>query len=318
MVQQDAFQRIQQILLSPTVMKSPVQGRSLMLYTASSDVVIGALLTQEDEEGVEHPIYYFSRTMRDAELRVILVAKDDPVKLLLSKLALIGRPAKWLLQMSEFDIACVSRKTIKGQAVADLLAAFPVEDIPMLHEDVSGELPEISVIKEETWLLYFDGSATLSNDTGGAAVVLLSPSGEVFSPSFKLEFHYTNNSAEYEAFLLGLSLSKQAGAMQMEIIGDSKLLVNQMNGVYSLKEVTLALFRDKAQRLLYYFSEATIVHTGRTNNKHADCLATLASKLQLKGQRSPSLYKGVLCHQPDSLKLKMIKRATGEHLSFMN
>ncbi|XP_026378014.1 uncharacterized protein LOC113272386 [Papaver somniferum] len=291
------------------VMKSTVQGRPLILYTASSDVVIGDFLAQEDEEGVQHPIYYFNRTMRDAELRhpkseraclafvhaiqkfrhylmsnrVVLVAKVDPGKFLLSKPSLIGRPAKWLLHMSEFDIACVSPKEIKGQEVADLLVAFPGEDITMLHEDVPGEFPEISVIKEETWLLYFDGSATPSNDTGGAGVVLVSPSGEVFSHSFKLDFHCTNNSAEYEAFLLGLSLAKQAGAMHLEIRGDSKLLVNQMNGAYSLKEVTLSPFRVEAQCILAYFSEATIVHTGRTNNRHADCLATLASKLQFEG-----------------------------------
>ncbi|XP_026383710.1 uncharacterized protein LOC113279224 [Papaver somniferum] len=233
-------------------MKSPVQGRPLILYTASSDVAIGALLAQEDEEDIERPIYYFSRTMRDAQLRypkaeraclalihaiqrfrhyllsnrVVLVAKADPIKFLLSKPALIGRPVKCLLQMSEFDIACVPPRAIKGKEVVDLLAAFPGEDITMLHEEVP---------------------------------------------------------AEYEAFLLRLSLSKQARAMHLEIRADSKLLVNQMNGVYSLKEVTLSPFRADAQQLLTQFSDATIVHTGRTNNKHADCLATLASKLQFEG-----------------------------------
>ncbi|XP_026420199.1 uncharacterized protein LOC113316193 [Papaver somniferum] len=190
--------------------------------------------------------------------RVVLVAKADPIKFLLSKPALIGRPAKWLLQMSEFVIAFVPPIAIKGQVVADLLAAFPGEDITMLHEEVPGEFPEISIIQEETWLLYFDGSATPSNDTGGA---------------------------EYEVFLLGLSLAKKAGAKHLEIRGDSKLLVNQMNGVYSLKEITLSLFRNEAQRLLTHFSDATIVHTGRTNNRHADCLATLASKLQFEGSK---------------------------------
>ncbi|XP_026399253.1 uncharacterized protein LOC113295116 [Papaver somniferum] len=256
-------------------MRSPVQGRPLILYTASSDVAIGALLVQEDEEGVEHLIYYYSRTMKDAQLRypkaeraclalahaiqrfrnyllsnrVVLVSKADPIKFLLSKPALIGRPGKWMLQMSEFDIVCVSPKAIKGQAVADLLAAFPREDSATLQDDVPGELPGISVVKEETWLLYFDGSATPSNDTGGA----------------------------------GLSLAKQAGEMHLEIRGDSKMLVNQINGVYSLKEITLAQFRAGAQRLLTHFADTTITHTGRINNRHADFLTTLASKLQFEG-----------------------------------
>ncbi|XP_026433623.1 uncharacterized protein LOC113331053 [Papaver somniferum] len=88
---------------------------------------------------------------------------------------------------------------------------------------------------------------------------------------------------EYEAFLLGLSLVKQVGAMHLEIRGESKMLVNQMNGVYSLKEVTLAPFRAEAQRLLAHFVDATIVLTGQTNNMHDDCLSTLSSKLQFEG-----------------------------------
>ncbi|XP_026377848.1 uncharacterized protein LOC113272174 [Papaver somniferum] len=50
-------------------MRSPVQGKSLFLYTAFSDTAVGALLAQEDDEGIERPIYYFSRILRDAELR---------------------------------------------------------------------------------------------------------------------------------------------------------------------------------------------------------------------------------------------------------
>ncbi|XP_026450673.1 uncharacterized protein LOC113350766 [Papaver somniferum] len=184
--------------------------------------------------------------------RVVLVSKADPKKFLLLKPALIGRPAKWMLQMSEFDIVFVSPKAIKGQAVADLLAAFPGEDSTTLQDDVPGEFPEISVVKEETWLMYFDGSATPSNDTGGAGIVLVSPSGE-------------------------------AGAMHLEIRGDSKLLVNQMNVIYSLKEITLAPFRAEAQRILTHFANATITHTGRTNNRDVDCLENLASKLQFEG-----------------------------------
>ncbi|XP_026410249.1 uncharacterized protein LOC113305426 [Papaver somniferum] len=56
-----------------------------------------------------------------------------------------------------------------------------------------------------------------------------------------------------------------------------------MNGVYSLKKVTLAPYISEVQKLLNYFADVTITHIGRNNNKHADCLATLASKLQYEG-----------------------------------
>ncbi|XP_026447898.1 uncharacterized protein LOC113348378 [Papaver somniferum] len=173
--------------------------------------------------------------------------------------------------MSDLDITCASPRAIRGKAVADF-SSFP--------RRISGE---ISFFKEEVWLLFFDGSATPSNNTRGGGVVLVYPNGEVFSRSFKLDFRCTNNSTEYEAFLIGLSLAKQAGATRLEIRGDSKLLVNQMNGIYALKEVTLAPYRPEAQKLLNYFADATTTHVGRSNNRHADCLATLASKMQFEG-----------------------------------
>ncbi|XP_026399787.1 uncharacterized protein LOC113295675 [Papaver somniferum] len=261
---QEAFQKIQQILSSPAVMKSPMQGRALCLYISSSDTAVGALLAQEDDEGIEHPIYYFSRTLRDVELRYPKAEK--------ACLALVHAVQK-------FRHYLLSNK----QAVADLLAAFPGEGTTALHEDLPGEFPEISFIEKEAWLLYFYGSSTPSNNIVGAGIVLVSPTGEVFSHSFKLDFQCTNNSAEYEAFLIGLSLAKQAGAIHLEVRGDSKLMVNQMNGVYSLKEVILDPYRSEAQKLLNYFSDVTITHIGHNNNKHADCLAILASKLQFEG-----------------------------------
>lgn len=62
-----------------------------------------------------------------------------------------------MLQTSVFDITCAPPRAIKGQAVADLLAAFPGEGTTAQHEDLPGEFPEIFFIKNEAWILYFDG-----------------------------------------------------------------------------------------------------------------------------------------------------------------
>ncbi|XP_026396899.1 uncharacterized protein LOC113291595 [Papaver somniferum] len=185
----------------------------------------------------------------------------------------------------------------------------------MLHEDVPGEFPEILVTKEETWLLYFDRSVTHRNDTGGAGVVLVSPSGDVFSHSFKMDFHCTNNSAEYEAFLLGLSLAKEAGETHLEIRGDSKLLVNQMNGAHSLREIILAPFRSEAQRILTHFADATIVHIGEPTT---GMLIVWQLSLPNYNSREKSQNRGALCHLLVLLKSKTFKRTIGGSLLFMN
>ena len=46
-----------------------------MLYLASNSQAIGALLAQEDDYGNEQPIYYISRTLKDAKTRYLKIEK---------------------------------------------------------------------------------------------------------------------------------------------------------------------------------------------------------------------------------------------------
>ncbi|KAH9293376.1 hypothetical protein KI387_041423, partial [Taxus chinensis] len=60
-----------------------------------------------------------------------------------------------------------------------------------------------------------------------AGVVLISPSSEIFPSAYKLQFDNTNNTAEYEALLLGLELARQKGIRNIKVQGDAELIVNQ-------------------------------------------------------------------------------------------
>ena len=59
------------------------------------------------------------------------------------------------------------------------------------------------------WMLYFDGSAR--QQVGGAGVVLIDPSGDQVKYMVHLEFKATNNMAEYEALIFGLSVALSLG-----------------------------------------------------------------------------------------------------------
>lgn len=72
--------------------------------------------------------------------KIKLVVGANPIRYLLSRPALSGRKARWLLQLSEFDIECVTPKAaIKGQVFADLLASFPSKDPFELSEEIPGQ-----------------------------------------------------------------------------------------------------------------------------------------------------------------------------------
>ena len=63
-------------------------------------------------------------------------------------------------------------------------------------------------------------------------MLLISPGGETIKLMYKLEFITTNNTAEYEALLLGLKAAKYLGIQQISAYGDSELVVQQVRNNY--------------------------------------------------------------------------------------
>ncbi|CAL8091801.1 unnamed protein product [Prunus armeniaca] len=199
-----------------------------------------------------------------------------------------GHLARWLLQLSEFDITCVTPKAIKEQAVINMLALFPEVEESTLSEEVLGELLEMvaTVTEEEPWTLYFDGSSTSKG--GGAGVVLINPDGQATALSFKLDFPCTKNVAEYEAFIMGLSTAREMGAERVKIIGDSNLVLSQLQGSFAVKEATLAPYRTAAERLINSFKQIVMEHIPCVTNRYADALVKLGSKLSFV-QEQPNI-----------------------------
>ncbi|XP_026410748.1 uncharacterized protein LOC113305972 [Papaver somniferum] len=156
------------------------------------------------------------------------------------------------------------------------MAMFLGEGDDEIHDRAPGEVAAANFNKP--WTMFFNGS---SYDTvGGAGVVFKAPQGELFSYSFKLDFPCSNNVVEYEALIIGLRMVKELGLGGVEIKGDSRLVTNQVNGDFHVKQPHLSPYRAEAQNLISR-TGSTLDHTGRGKNKHADVLETLASKIHL-------------------------------------
>ncbi|KAI5344519.1 hypothetical protein L3X38_012396 [Prunus dulcis] len=110
----------------------------------------------------------------------------------MSKPVLSGRIAKGSLLLSEFEIKFVPQKAIKGQALADFLAAHPTPDNMELPADLPDK--EVFTIEALTWQLYFDGAAR--RNEAGAGLVFITPSGGLIPYSFSLLALCSNNVAE--------------------------------------------------------------------------------------------------------------------------
>jgi ribonuclease H / adenosylcobalamin/alpha-ribazole phosphatase len=86
----------------------------------------------------------------------------------------------------------------------------------------------------------------------------------------------TNNEAEYEALIEGLKAVSEWKPDRLEIFLDSKLVVEQVNGRWKVKEARLQSLLTKAKELLAGFPEVEIKHVERERNKGADALANMA------------------------------------------
>jgi ribonuclease HI len=86
----------------------------------------------------------------------------------------------------------------------------------------------------------------------------------------------TNNEAEYHALMEGLKAVREWKPDRLEIVLDSKLVVEQVKGVYKTKKPELQRLHGEVMRLLAEFPEYEIKHALREENRGADHLANMA------------------------------------------
>lgn len=82
----------------------------------------------------------------------------------------------------------------------------------------------------------------------------------------------TNNVAEYRGVLLGIDLARDLGASELELIGDSELVVRQIKGEYKVKDTGLKPLREQVVDALEDFDRWSIRHVRREDNAAADLL----------------------------------------------
>lgn len=157
---------------------------------------------------------------------VFVISRIDPLKYLIERPVLLYRTARWSILLNEFDIKYVNQKSIKGSVIADYLASCPVPSSVPFSDLFPNE--DVLEIGRKTWRVYFDGAA---NKKGcGIGVLLVSPE-EAFTPlAVKLGFEATNNIAEYEACILALEAALELGIKELEVFGDSTLILCQIKG----------------------------------------------------------------------------------------
>ncbi|MEK6975718.1 MAG: ribonuclease HI family protein [Candidatus Thermoplasmatota archaeon] len=124
--------------------------------------------------------------------------------------------------------------------------------------------------------VWFDG-ACLGNpgpmgagavvDCGGKRKTLAKPLG-----------HGTNNVAEYEAAIAGLSLAIAMGATSATLHGDSQLVLRQLSGQYKVSAQALRALHAQARALIAELGQVKLEWVPRERNAEADALSKAAAE----------------------------------------
>jgi len=125
------------------------------------------------------------------------------------------------------------------------------------------------------FILNFDGASKGNPGLSGAGMVIYENGEEIWS-SCKFVGYKTNNQAEYSALILGLKGALSLGIKTLTVLGDSLLVINQVNNVYKVKSPILHDLYKEAQSLKTEFDYIEFNHVYREYNKRADELSNLA------------------------------------------
>jgi ribonuclease HI len=121
-----------------------------------------------------------------------------------------------------------------------------------------------------------DGGARGNPGPAAIGVVVRDEDGIVLEELGEKIGRATNNVAEYRALLRGIELAAAHGATELELVGDSELVVRQIEGRYKVKDAMMRELHAEAKRELAGFERWRIRHVRRESNADADRLVNAA------------------------------------------
>ncbi|KAL0325190.1 UNVERIFIED_CONTAM: hypothetical protein Sradi_5088300 [Sesamum radiatum] len=98
--------------------------------------------------------------------------------------------------------------------------------------EISNDFPNEDIFSVEilpAWIMLFDGAARSNGE--GSGVVFISPEKQILTYSIVLSELCSNNISEYQALIIGIQMDLGMGIIEMEVYGDSKLIINLLEWV---------------------------------------------------------------------------------------
>lgn len=124
--------------------------------------------------------------------------------------------------------------------------------------------------------VYVDGSSRGNPGPAGIGYYIVGERGEVLACGGEFIGFATSRVAEYYALKEGCEQAIELGLKSVRFVGDNLMMINQMNGLYKVKNRDLLSIYDDIQKLLGNFEACAFSHVPREQNTRADEQANLA------------------------------------------
>ena len=124
--------------------------------------------------------------------------------------------------------------------------------------------------------VYVDGGSRGNPGPSGLGYYIVGEDGKVLKQGGGFIGFATSRVAEYYALKEGIEQAIELGLKSVRYVSDSLMMVNQMNGIYQVKNKDLAPIYNDIQKMLKEFNAVAFVHVKREQNAEADREVNLA------------------------------------------
>jgi ribonuclease HI len=131
--------------------------------------------------------------------------------------------------------------------------------------DVEENTTELTEVK-----MYADGGSRGNPGPSASGFAILTMDGQIVVKKGVYLGLTTNNQAEYQALKLGLEEAKKMRVQIVHVYLDSLLVVNQMLGIFKVKNRDLWPIHVSIKELVTSFKQVSFMHVPRELNKIAD------------------------------------------------
>jgi len=143
------------------------------------------------------------------------------------------------------------------------------------------EVPKAAEPRPEEVKIFADGGSRGNPGPSASGFVVLDMEDTVLVDKGVYLGVTTNNQAEYTALKLALEEALKMGVRQAHVYLDSLLVVNQMKGIFKVKNRDLWPIHDAIKQLVGKFDKVSFDHVPREFNKLADAAVNRALDEQL-------------------------------------